>query len=115
MSEILIISSSIRKKRNSHRVALFLQQYIAQRGLGDPDILDLKEYNFPLFEERVTRAEDPDEGWVEASNKVNNAKGVIIVTPEYNGGYPTSLKNEIEFMNKEWRRKPIELADVAND
>lgn len=114
MSEILIISSSIRKKRNSHRVALFLQQYIAKRGLGEPEILDLREYNFPLFEERLTRAEDPDERWVEASNKINNAKGVIIVTPEYNGGYPASLKNVIDFMYKEWRRKPIALAAVSD-
>src|SRR5690625_7309441 len=82
--------------------------------MGELDILDLKEYDRPLFEERLTRAEDPDERWVEASNKVNNAKGVIIVTPEYNGGYPASLKNVIDFMYKEWRRKPIALAAVSD-
>lgn len=114
MSDILIISSSVRKRRNSHRIALFLQKYIAGRGLGEPGILDLKEYDFPLFEERLTRAEDPEEKWREASERVNRAKGVIIVTPEYNGGYPASLKNVIDFMYKEWLRKPIALAAVSD-
>lgn len=114
MPDILIISSSIRDGRNSHRVSLFFQQFIQSRGLGNAEILDLKEYRFPLFEERLTKASNPEEKWVEASEKINKAKGLIVVTPEYNGGYPASLKNIIDFMYKEWYRKPIALAAVSD-
>jgi NAD(P)H-dependent FMN reductase len=39
---------------------------------------------------------------------------VIIVTPEYNGGYPASLKNVIDLLYSEWRRKPVALATASS-
>jgi NAD(P)H-dependent FMN reductase len=29
------------------------------------------------------------------------------VTPEYNYGYPASLKNAIDYLHQEWLRKPV--------
>ena len=29
------------------------------------------------------------------------------MTPEYNHGYPSSLKNNIDYLYKEWNKKPI--------
>ncbi len=114
MPDIVIISSSIRDRRKSHRIALFFQQFIESRGLGQPEILDLKKYNFPLFEERLGNMKDPEPAWVEFADRVNRAEGVIIVTPEYNGGYPASLKNVIDFMYKQWHRKPMALVPVSD-
>lgn len=114
MAEIVIISSSVRDGRKSHRVSLFFQQFIESKGYDKPEILDLKEYNFPLFEERLGRMADPEPEWAEFAGKVNRADGVIIVTPEYNGGYPASLKNVIDFMYKEWRRKPMALVATSD-
>jgi NAD(P)H-dependent FMN reductase len=31
----------------------------------------------------------------------------VFVTPEYNHGYPASLKNAIDFLHHEWRFKPV--------
>jgi NAD(P)H-dependent FMN reductase len=39
---------------------------------------------------------------------------VIIVTPEYNGGYPASLKNAIDLLYDEWNHKPIGIATVSS-
>lgn len=47
------------------------------------------------------------------ANEVNNADGIIVVTPEYNGGYPASLKNVIDLLYTEWKRKPIAIATVS--
>ncbi|MBY5956797.1 NAD(P)H-dependent oxidoreductase [Membranicola marinus] len=114
MTDIVIISSSIRDGRKSHRVALFFQQFIKSKGYETPHILDLKDYSFPLFEERLARMTDPEPKWEEFAGRINGADGVIIVTPEYNGGYPASLKNAIDFMYKEWHRKPMALAAVSD-
>ena len=114
MPNIVIISASVRDKRKSHRVALFFQQFIESRGDANPELLDLKAYNFPLFEERLSRMDQPEPQWAEFAGKVNMADGVIIVTPEYNGGYPASLKNVIDFMYKEWHRKPMALVAVSD-
>jgi NAD(P)H-dependent FMN reductase len=31
----------------------------------------------------------------------------VFVTPEYNNGYPASLKNAIDYLNAEWAHKPV--------
>lgn len=114
MSHILIISSSIRKGRKSHRVALFLKNFIENSGQGTADIADLDEYRFPLFEERLKFLENPPAAVTELSARIRSADGVIIVTPEYNGGYPASLKNVIDLYYDEWYHKPIAIATVSD-
>jgi NAD(P)H-dependent FMN reductase len=47
------------------------------------------------------------------AKEVETADGIIIVTPEYNGGYPASLKNVIDLLYAEWKRKPIAIATVS--
>ena len=49
MYNISIISSSIRDDRKSHHVALYFQNYLTENKLAISQILDLKEYDFPLF------------------------------------------------------------------
>jgi len=53
MTHIAIISSSVRTGRKSHRVALYFKNYLETHGLASAGILDLNEYKFPLFEERL--------------------------------------------------------------
>jgi NAD(P)H-dependent FMN reductase len=50
MPNISIISSSIRPERNSHRVVLYFKKYLEENNLAKPHIIDLKEYNFPIFD-----------------------------------------------------------------
>ena len=42
---------------------------------------------------------------MEFADTIRKADGVIIVTPEYNGGYPASLKNIVDLLYDEWYRK----------
>jgi len=48
------------------------------------------------------------------ASKIKSTDGVIIVTPEYNGGYPASLKNVVDLLYDEWRRKPIAISTVSD-
>jgi NAD(P)H-dependent FMN reductase len=114
MFRIALISSSIRTDRKSHRVALFFKKMIEERTTASAEILDLAEYHFPLFEERLSHMEQPPAAAIDFSNKIKSADGIIIVTPEYNGGYPASLKNAIDLLYPEWKRKPVGLAAVSN-
>lgn len=110
---IVIISSSVRTGRNSHRVTLYLKNYITTNGLGNVEILDLYEYQFPIFSERLQYLQNPPENVVQFADKIKGADGVIVVTPEYNGGYPAALKNVVDLLYPEWKRKPIGLATVS--
>ncbi len=111
---ISIISSSVRIGRNSHRVALFFKSYIEENKLATVDLLDLNEYQFPVFDERLRNMKNPSVVILQFAEKIKSADGVIIVTPEYNGGYPASLKNVIDLLYAEWKRKPVAIATASN-
>lgn len=113
MYNIAIISSSVRIGRKSHRIVQFLHNYLAKQKIADVSILDLQAYRFPIFEERLKFLSDLAPEAVAFAEKIKNADGVIVVTPEYNGGYPASLKNVIDLLVDEWKRKPIAFATVS--
>jgi NAD(P)H-dependent FMN reductase len=112
--KISIISASVRTDRKSHRIALFFKQYIEEHNLASVDLLDLNEYRFPIFEERLRFMKEPSPAVLDFASKITNANGVIIVTPEYNGGYPASLKNAIDLLHAEWKRKPVAIATASD-
>ncbi len=113
MPQISIISSSIRKGRKSHNVSLYFQHYLLSNNLATTEIIDLKEYGFPIFEDTLKTMLNPSEKVLEFAHKVKSSDGIIIVTPEYNGGYPASLKNAIDLLYDEWRHKPIGIVSVS--
>lgn len=41
------------------------------------------------------------------SDTIAAAAGYVLVTPEYNHGYPASLKNALDFLYHEWSGKPV--------
>ncbi|MFN0030993.1 MAG: NADPH-dependent FMN reductase [Flavobacteriales bacterium] len=111
--QVAIISVSIREGRRSHRVALYFKNYLAEHLLADTEIIDLRSYNFPLFTDTLKAQKDPSTFALEFGVQVNTAEAIIIVTPEYNGGMPASLKNAIDLLNDEWRNKPIGICTVS--
>ncbi|HWY99091.1 MAG TPA: NAD(P)H-dependent oxidoreductase [Bacteroidia bacterium] len=111
---ILIISASVREGRKSHRVALFFKKFIEEKALASVEIADLNEDKFPIFNERLRFQKNPDAKVLEFAERVKKADGVIIVTPEYNGGYPASLKNVVDLLYDEWHHKPIAISTVSD-
>lgn len=114
MRHISIISSSIREGRKSHNVSLYFQNYLTENKLATAEIIDLKEYNFPIFDGTIKTLINPADNVLEFAEKIKLSNGIIIVTPEYNGGYPASLKNAIDLLYEEWRHKPIAIATVSS-
>lgn len=111
--KISIISASVRLGRKSHRVALYLKNYLEENKIADAEIIDLAELNFPIFEERLRLMPEPPAKVIALAEQIKATDAVIIVTPEYNGGYPASLKNVIDLLYPEWKRKPIAICTVS--
>ncbi|HEY0030601.1 MAG TPA: NAD(P)H-dependent oxidoreductase [Bacteroidia bacterium] len=114
MLKIAIISASVRTGRKSPHVAMYFDKYIKENKLAESEILDLKEFNFPIFDERLMYQKNPSEKAKLFSQKIDAADAVIIVFPEYNSGYPASIKNAIDLLVKEWYHKPIGLVSVSS-
>jgi NAD(P)H-dependent FMN reductase len=114
MSNIIILSSSVRTGRNSDRVALYFKKYMEENNLANAEIVDLNVYQFPIFNERLKFQPNPTAQTLEFAEKIKSSDGIVIVTPEYNGGYPAALKNVVDLLYDEWHRKPTAIATVSN-
>lgn len=114
MLKLMIISYSIRQGRMSNRVALYFKNYLKEEYQINAGIIDLQEMNLPLLQERLKFLDNPPPALITISQKIKNADGVLIITPEYNGGYPAALKNMMDGLGEEWYRKPVAIASVSS-
>jgi NAD(P)H-dependent FMN reductase len=110
---IPVIEGTTRRMRQSIKVAHFVHERLRGRESVETELLDLDEYDFPIMEERLRFRDDPPPGLVEFSEKIARADSIVIVTPEYNGGYPGVLKNALDYLLPEYQRKPIGIVTVS--
>jgi len=73
------------------------------------EVLDLAQINLPFLDEphhpRLGRYTKPHTfAW---SDAISTADALVIVTPEYNSGFPAPLKNAIDFLHAEWKNKAL--------
>jgi len=109
MSKILIISGSNRPNRKTTGLAQWTHDYAKAHSDIEFEFIDLAELNLPFLDEPMppimgNYKQDHTQKWAQI---VGAADGFIFVTPEYNHGYPAVLKNAIDFLGAEWRRKPV--------
>ncbi len=106
-----IIVGSTREGRSSDRAAKWVAAAVANLDGVEAEILDLRDYNLPMFNEAVSPQYNPDrkpagavKQWLEALARQD---ALIIVTPEYNRSIPAVLKNAIDYIAYELDRKPV--------
>jgi NAD(P)H-dependent FMN reductase len=108
LPNIAIIMSTTRAARFGDLPALWIRGLAEARGDMNIELLDLRDYPMPFFDETASNA------WVPSTNevaqrwqrKVAEFDGYIFVTAEYNRGIPAVLKNALDYAYPEWNRKP---------
>ena len=111
---IPIILGSTRRGRQSAKVARFVEGRMKKSERIETEILDLLDYNFPMMEERLRLRDDAPPRVVEFSGKIARADSVVIISPEYNNGYPGVLKNALDYLGpREYQRKPFGIVTVS--
>lgn len=113
MFYIPIILGSTRRGRQSAKVARFVEERMKKSERLETEILDLLDYNFPMMEERLRLRDDAPPQVLEFAAKVARADSIVIVSPEYNNGYPGVLKNALDYLGPEYKRKPVAIATVS--
>ncbi len=100
--KLVVITGSIREDRFGPVVEEWFARQVARRTDLEADRVDLAEAGLPA---RLTR-KPPSE--VRALQpRLESADAFVLVTPEYNHGYPASLKAAIDWFSAEWRTKPV--------
>jgi len=107
--KIQIIIGSTREGRRSEMVARWIYDLAKTRKDAEFELLDLRDYPLPFFNEKGSPQSLNDEIPVAKKwrDKVSQADGYIIVSPEYNHGYPAVLKNALDYTYKPWNDKPV--------
>ncbi len=109
--KLLVVLASVRDGRMGKKVADWFTEQVETDGRFEIDSVDLKELNlsYELPEKLASQVEDShydreeDTRW---AARVNEADAVVFVSPEYNHGYPASLKNAVDHLYHEWNGKP---------
>jgi NAD(P)H-dependent FMN reductase len=108
---IKVITGSTRANRFSEKPAQWIVELARQRADLDVELLDLRDYPLPFFEEPFPPgfAKDNYDNpiVVKWREKIREADGFIICTPEYNHGYPAVLKNALDYVYFVWGRKAV--------
>ena len=109
--KIAIVISTTRATRFGDKPAQWIKDIAAGRSDMDLEILDLRDFPMPFFDEVASNA------WVPSTNevarrwqeKVASFDGYIFVTAEYNHGIPAVLKNALDYAYPEWNKKAAAL------
>jgi NAD(P)H-dependent FMN reductase len=109
--KIAIIIGSTRDMRLGEQVADYLNKVASKRDDMDFDVVDLRDYPLPLFNEIASNAHVPSQNEVALKwqSKIDQYDGYIFVTAEYNNSITAALKNALDYAYPEWNRKPAAM------
>ncbi len=111
MAKIQVILGSTRQGRSGDKVAAWVMSELAKVPGAEYELLDLREWPLPFFDEPVGPSMAPGKFTSEEakrwSAKIQEGAGYILVTPEYNHSFPAVLKNALDYLYAEWNNKPV--------
>ncbi|KKU90795.1 MAG: NADPH-dependent FMN reductase [Candidatus Jorgensenbacteria bacterium GW2011_GWA1_48_11] len=109
--KIQIIIGSTREGRFGDKPANWIFEEAKKTEGVEAELLDMRDYPLPFFDQPISpkyfKNGYPNEIVGKLAIKIAEADGFIIVTPEYNHGYPAVLKNTLDWIYYEWNNKPI--------
>ncbi len=105
---VVAICGSLRAESYTRAGLVAALQGAQELGI-DARLIDLNDYNLPLFDASKEDADLP-EGVLRLRQDVRQAHGILLGTPEYHAGYSGVLKNALDYMGfSEFEGKMIGL------
>lgn len=105
---IAVLAGTTRIQRESFNAARLIAEYGRQRPGLKITLVDPAEYHFP------GDGNDPEGKDPRYSELTEQADGFFIVTPEYNHGYPGSLKRMLDSELANYFHKPVAFAGASS-
>ncbi len=106
--KIGVILSTTRAGRFADKAAAWLLEHAAARKDLAFEIVDLRDYPLPFYDEPVSPLWDPAKNEVARrfAKRIGSFDGYVFVTAEYNHSIPAVLKNAIDYVAHVFARKP---------
>lgn len=115
MTQLRIITAATRPGRVGPAVSTWLENLCAPLPDIQARVLDLADYDLPIFNE----PKHPRLGQYEHAvtrrwaGEIASADAFVFVLPEYDHMPPASLINAISYLSKEWQYKPAGLVSYG--
>jgi NAD(P)H-dependent FMN reductase len=107
---IPLVLGSIRKNRRSLNAARLIVSRVTELG-HESELLDLKGLELPMYDEEPES--DAHSGVTVLRQRLERADAVIWHTPEYNHSFTSVIKNAIDYLDEEIRRKPSAVTGLG--
>jgi NAD(P)H-dependent FMN reductase len=99
---IALVLGSNQPERFCDLVASWALEAIVRAGGFETDVVDPTALDLPVRHPR-----EPDSAVQDLRARIGRADAIVVVTPEYNHGYPAALKHLIDLVSSEWHAKPV--------
>src|SRR3954454_19064924 len=109
MTRIMVIAGSVRPGRMALPIARWVESELEALDDVEVDLVDLGDLALPLMDEpnHPRLREYVHAHTLAWSERVDAADAFVLISPEYNHSYSPALKNALDYLSQEWRRKPV--------
>lgn len=105
---IAVIIGSTREDRQGGTVAGWFLKELDAHDEFVVDVVDLREVDLPAVQYNGhPKLHQYPENVAAFAEHIDKADGFVVITPEYNHGYPASLKHALDMVYREWNAKPM--------
>ncbi len=111
--KVQVIIGSVRPGRVSERVAKWVVAEMKKFKDFEVEVVDLKDYPMMPFDEPISPQFNPDrkpvpvvKKWLD---KLAEADAYVLVSPEYSRSIPGPVKNALDYLDYQFKRKPVAL------
>jgi NAD(P)H-dependent FMN reductase len=109
--KLQVIIGSTRPGRVSERIAHWTAHEAKNLAGTTVEVVDLRDYDLPFFNEPISPQYNPErkpdpivKKWLQ---KLDEAEAYVLVTPEYNRSTSAVLKNALDFLDFQFKNKPV--------
>lgn len=106
---IPVLLGTNRKDRQSQNVAKWVFSKMQEREDIEPVFFDVRDFHLP----HDNYGQEIKNDFPEWRDAVTRADGLVIVTPEYNHGYPGNLKSVLDLLLREYVHKAVAFVGVS--
>jgi NAD(P)H-dependent FMN reductase len=105
--KVALIYGSVREGRFGDIVGRWVTTEIAKRSEFSLDVIDPGTLNV------IPHTPTPKDLSEHLQERIGITEAFVILTPEYNHGYPAALKFLIDSVNRPWRAKPVSFVSYG--
>lgn len=99
MAKILAFAGSARRDSWNKKLAAYAANQARASG-GDVTLVDLRDYEMPLYDGDLEDAQGPPEAATRLYELMKSHQGLLIACPEYNSSITPLLKNTIDWLSR---------------